>query len=74
MKIADFEQIMLALTHDGPSGHLALLDAPTGSGKSYTIVHFYVTKLVRMPIFAHSLSRIRRRISIFRPSRQHGSN
>lgn len=40
MKIADFEQIMLALTHDGPSGHLALLDAPTGSGKSYTIVHF----------------------------------
>ena len=47
MKIEDHERIFSHLSQDGQHGKLAILDAPTGSGKSYSIVEFLCKKAMR---------------------------
>lgn len=41
MEQKDFEHMYQALTQDGRKGHLMTFDAPTGSGKTYSVTHFF---------------------------------
>lgn len=44
MKIQDHQKIFNKLSEYGNKGRIALLDAPTGSGKSYSIIEFLCDK------------------------------
>lgn len=51
MQLKDFDNMYRKLTQNEKQGHLMLLDAPTGSGKSYSVIRFLCHQADKDPKF-----------------------